>query len=45
MNRFDLLKQVDISLAARLIVELGNMFQDNNAKVVAPSKMSLRFPQ
>lgn len=30
MNRFDLLKQVDISLAARLIVELGNMFQDNS---------------
>ena len=30
MNRFDLLKQVDISLAARLIVELGKMFQDNS---------------
>ena len=29
-NRFDLLKQVDINLAARSIVELGKMFQDDS---------------
>lgn len=29
MNRFDLLKQVDISLAARSIIELGKKFQNN----------------
>lgn len=31
MNRFDLLKQVEIGLAARLIIDLGKMFNTPEA--------------
>jgi len=44
MNRFDLLKQTNTDLAARIIIEFGKRFHDNPEALVEHLESNRRRP-